>query len=146
MSGMVDWEKDSNPEKDGLTVDAAWSPVSKKTEFRGVRLSNKKEIFSFGPFGGGTNNVGEFLAIVNAMAYLKKNDLNIPIYSDSRTAISWVRNKCANTDLKNSDPNTELMNTILKAERWLKDNVFLGRIIKWNTRKWGEIPADYGRK
>jgi len=92
-------------------------------------------------------NVGEFLALVHALALLKKNnDNSTMIYTDSRTALSWVKNKRVKTTLKKTSKNKSIFLLVDRAITWLKSNSFETKIVKWNTEKWGEIPADFGRK
>jgi ribonuclease HI len=91
-------------------------------------------------------NIGEFLAIVHALAYLKQRDMSWPVYSDSRTAIAWIRRKKANTKLEQTEKNQKLFLLIRRAEEWLRHNTWPNRILKWETEYWGEIPADFGRK
>jgi len=130
-----------------LTVDAACSGNPGKVEYRGVLNQNKKEVFKMGPYNGGTNNVGEFLALVHALALLKNKNLDkLPIYSDSKIAMSWVRQKECKTKIAFDSSNKELLNLITRAENWLKNNSFRNPILKWETKAWGEIPADFGRK
>ena len=105
-----------------------------------------KVVFKQGPFEDGTNNVGEFLAIVAAATYLKSNGSKVPIYSDSATAMAWVRKKYANTKLVRTRKNEPLFVLIRKAEAWLHENPIHNRILKWQTKAWGEIAADFGRK
>jgi ribonuclease HI len=112
----------------------------------GVYTKNGRRIFYAGPFPDGTNNVGEFLAIVHALALLKSKKKTLPIYSDSETAIVWVRNKHANTKLKPTNANAQLFELIQRAEKWLKTNTWNIPVLKWETEWWGEIPADFGRK
>lgn len=132
---------------ESISVDAACSGNPGLMEYRGVRTSDKAELFQFGPINNGTNNIGEFLAIVHALALLqKKNDLNTPIYTDSKTAISWIKKKKANTKLKPDKANTQLFDMIQRAESWLKNNDWKNPLLKWETAHWGEIPADFGRK
>src|SRR5688500_376663 len=57
-----------------ISVDAACSGNPGAMEYRGVWTSDKTEIFHFGPVNNGTNNIGEFLAIVHALALLKKQN------------------------------------------------------------------------
>ena len=128
-----------------LAVDAACSGNPGPMEYRGVYLGDGKEIFHFGPVHG-TNNIGEFLAIVHALALLDKQGLKMPIYSDSRTAISWVRKKCCKTQLERTTETEQLFQLIERAETWLKNHRVTNPIIKWETNQWGEIPADFGRK
>ena len=141
---------DTLPERDiiynSIAVDAACSGNPGLLEYRGVIVADNTEIFHVGPLEDGTNNIGEFLAIVHALALLSKNSNNDPIYSDSLNAIKWVENKKCNTKLKKTDKNTTIFDLITRAEKWLELNSYSNKILKWNTKKWGEIPADFGRK
>ena len=128
-----------------LAVDAACSGNPGPMEYRGVYLGDGKEIFHFGPVHG-TNNIGEFLAIVHALAMLDKQGLKMTIYSDSRTAISWVRKKSCKTLLEHTEETEQLFQLIERAESWLKAHRVTIPIVKWETDQWGEIPADFGRK
>ena len=132
-------------ERYALAVDAACSGNPGPMEYRGVYLGDGKEIFHFGPVHG-TNNIGEFLAIVHALAMLDKQGLKMTIYSDSRTAISWVRKKCCKTQLERTEETEQLFQLIERAETWLKAHRVTTPIIKWETEQWGEVPADFGRK
>lgn len=130
-----------------LAVDAACSHNPGPVEYRGVDPNTGKQIFHVGPFQNGTNNIGEFLALVHAMAYMEKKGINYPIYSDSRNAILWIRQGKCKTKLKEDSRNAPLFDLIRRAERWLNThNVENYTILKWNTKEWGEIPADFGRK
>ncbi|HOU97491.1 MAG TPA: ribonuclease H family protein [Bacteroidales bacterium] len=133
------------PQK-GLCVDAAYSSSTHAMEYRGVVLPEKKEIFHQGPFYDATNNIGEFLALVHALALCKQKGWDDDIYSDSRTAIAWVRNKKTKTNLERTNRNEYLFELIVRAEKWLHENTFSNKIYKWETDLWGEIPADFGRK
>ena len=116
-------------------------------EYRGVLTHNKQEIFIKGPYKKGTNNIGEFLALVHGIALLKsKNKEDIPVYSDSKIAMSWVKKKQCKTNLHFDSSNKDLLKLIKRAESWLKNNSFKNPILKWETKAWGEIPADFGRK
>ena len=129
-----------------IAVDAACSGNPGKMEYRGVYLRTGKEIFHFGPVWG-TNNIGEFLAIVHGLALLKQKGLHdMPIYSDSVNAQIWVRKKKCKTTLERNEKTEELYKLIERAEAWLHNNTWRNQIIKWPTDEWGEIPADFGRK
>ena len=129
------------------SVDAACSGNPGRMEYQGVDTENKTLIFHFGPVPGGTNNIGEFLALVHALALLQKEGKPaFPIYTDSRTAMAWVRRKKANTQLKPTAVNRRLFELVKRAEDWLKSNSYKNPILKWDTDRWGEIPADFGRK
>jgi ribonuclease HI len=90
--------------------------------------------------------MGEFLAIVHALAHCKKHNITLPIYSDSRTAIAWVRNRLAKTTLERTAKNARVFELIQRAEDWLCTNTYVNHILKWETELWGENPADFGRK
>ena len=126
-------------------VDAACSGNPGPMEYRCVDLATGAVVFHFGPMHG-TNNIGEFLAIVHALALLKQNGSDMPLYSDSANAIAWVRRRHCNTRLAQTDANTPVFNLIARAEAWLTQNTYTTQIIKWPTHLWGEIPADFGRK
>lgn len=137
---------DSQPILDSLAVDAACNMVTKQMEYRGVHTRTQEVWFHQGPFQGATNNIGEFLALVHALALLKQKQINIPIYSDSITAIAWVRHKKHKSVVLPTEKNMVIFDLLQRAEFWLQNNIFTTPIIKWNTRCWGEIPADFGRK
>lgn len=129
------------------SVDAACSGNPGDMEYRGVETASGDELFRMGPFPDGTNNVGEFLALVHAIAMIHRADApDLPIYSDSQVALKWVRDKKAKTQLKRTGRNDDLFLLIKRAEQWLENHSFQSQLLKWNTRKWGEIPADFGRK
>ena len=138
-----------------LCVDAACSGNPGVMEYRGVYLLDihqggereEQELFRRGPFPEGTNNIGEFLAIVHGLALLQQqgND-TLPVYSDSRTAQSWVKQKHAKTKLQPTERNAVLFDMINRAEKWLQTHTWHNPILKWDTPHWGEIPADFGRK
>ena len=130
-----------------MAVDAACSHNPGPVEYQGVNADTGKQIFHIGPFENGTNNIGEFLALVHAMAYMEKKGINYPIYSDSRNAILWVRQGKCKTKLQEDNKNAPLFELVRRAEQWLNThNVRNYTILKWNTEEWGEIPADFGRK
>lgn len=135
-----------SPIANSLSVDAACNMVTGQMEYQGVHTTTRQQLFKMGPFQKGSNNIGEFLAIVHALAWCQKHNINLPIYTDSRTAMAWVRNKKANTKVAPSDANDQLFDMIDRAEQWLKNNTWTNPILKWETEAWGEIPADFGRK
>lgn len=129
-----------------LAVDAACSGNPGVMEFRGVIADTGTQVFHRGPYKSGTNNIGEFLAIVLGLAYLKQHNLPWVLYSDSRTALAWLRKGKAQTKLERTAQNVELFDMLQKAEQWLAQNSYTTPIYKWDTEHWGEIPADFGRK
>lgn len=131
---------------ESIAVDAACSGNPGFMEYRGVFVADGMEIFHVGPMAEGTNNIGEFLALVHALALLKKKKSTIPIYSDSVNAIKWVENKKCNTKLAQTPVNKPIFELIERAEAWLRSNHYSNSILKWETKSWGEIPADFGRK
>ncbi|MBQ4913233.1 ribonuclease H family protein [Maribacter sp. MMG018] len=138
--------KIGRPNYHSISVDAASSGNPGVMEYQGVDTKTGKKLFKQGPFEQGTNNIGEFLAIVHGLAYLKERKSDRIIYTDSRTAMSWVRKKKCNTKLVETDKNKELFNLVRRAIDWLNKNHYNTPIVKWETKAWGEIPADFGRK
>ena len=127
-------------------VDAACSGNPGPMEYRGVDLLTGNEIFHYGPVYG-TNNIGEFLAIVHALALMKRDNICKSIYSDSRNALNWIRRKKCRTRLERTEKTEKLFQIIERAENWLNNNEYDHiPILKWETEEWGEVPADFGRK
>ena len=126
------------PINESLAVDAACSGNPGDMEYRGVYTATGQEIFHIGPLKKGTNNVGEFLALVHGLALLKQKGSNLPIYS--------VKKKKCKTLLEREPVNEQIFDLIERAEKWLNTNTYTTTILKWETAEWGEIPADFGRK
>ena len=149
-AATVRWESlplgTPKPELNAIAVDAACSGNPGKMEYRGVYVATNTEIFKSPVFEGGTNNIGEFLAIVHCLAWQQKNRTNLPIYSDSVNGQKWVSQGLCRTKLVQNEKNRYLFEVIARAEKWLHDNTFRVPIRKWRTEIWGEIPADFGRK
>ena len=132
---------------DSIAVDGACSGNPGTMEYRGVDVMTGAELFHQGPFADATNNVGEFLALVHALAFFHNTgNTHTAIYSDSRTAMAWVRDRKCKTKLTRTTRNERLFAIIARAEVWLASHNPPNRIIKWQTDQWGEIPADFGRK
>jgi ribonuclease HI len=139
----------SKPLLPSICVDAACDGSPGRLEYRGVDLETGGQIFHAGPYSDGTNNVGEFLAIVGAIEWLRKKKSRLPIYSDSRNALAWVKAGKCRTTLVHTPRNAVLFDLILWAENMLRDLHQKGyepEILKWDTAAWGENPADFGRK
>lgn len=134
------------PILDSISVDAACAGVPGPVEYRAVETDTRVEVFRFGPFFNGTNNIGEFLAIVEALRMLTQQGRKIPIYTDSVTALAWVRARRCNTSHPQDALNAPLFRLVHDAEVWLRNSVYVNPILKWDTDAWGENPADFGRK
>lgn len=134
------------PILESISVDGAWDTFTGVVEYQGVETKTGKVLFKAGPFEDGTNNIVEFLSIVHALAYCKQHSLAIPIYSDSRNAIGWVNNKTQKTNHQKSEKNGKLFELLERAVKWLKENEYQNKVLKWETKAWGENPADFGRK
>ena len=133
--------------QESVAVDAACSGNPGDMEYRGVWVADGRQLFHVGPLKDGTNNIGEFLALVHALAMLKThNKPSLTIYSDSKIAQGWVKKGKCNTKLEKTGRNEEIFNLIDRAEKWLAVNKITNPIIKWETEDWGEIPADFERK
>ncbi|MDR1814059.1 MAG: ribonuclease H family protein [Tannerella sp.] len=132
--------------EESIAVDAACSGNPGDMEYRGVFVETGKELFHVGPMAQGTNNIGEFLALVHGLALLKQTDCAMPVYSDSHNAITWVKNKKCRTKLARTEANAQIFSLIERAEKWLQTHEYASPVLKWETSIWGEIPADFGRK
>lgn len=132
---------------DSLAVDAACSGNPGDMEYQGVHVRTGERIFHMGPLAEGTNNIGEFLALVHGLAWLKqRNSPKTPIYTDSKNAMAWIKAKTCRTKLERTPQNEAIFILIERAEKWLAANKVTNPILKWETEDWGEIPADFGRK
>ncbi len=137
---------DGTPVWQSIAVDAACSGNPGLMEYQGVETYTGKLLFRIGPLQDGTNNVGEFLALVHGLAYLKQQKIELPLYTDSKIAMGWIKKKKCNSKLIKNRKNTKIFELIARGEQWLKTNTYETEILKWQTKSWGEIPADFGRK
>ncbi|NJL11594.1 MAG: ribonuclease H [Microscillaceae bacterium] len=145
-TGKTPSEQSPRPFLEALCVDAACSGNPGPMEYRGVDLQTGKEVFHRA-YPLGTNNIGEFLAIVHGLALVVQAQVSYPlIFTDSRTALAWVKAKKCRTKLKASAKLATLFDHIQRAEKWLAEHNWATQLAKWETEKWGEIPADFGRK
>lgn len=144
---FVNYEAMPGIVRDSIAVDGACSGNPGVMEYRGVDVPTGAELFHAGPFQDATNNIGEFLAIVHALALFDQqgND-HTAIYSDSVTALAWIRARQCRSKLARTDANARLFEIIGRAERWLATHTWPNSLLKWKTSEWGEIPADFGRK
>lgn len=130
-----------------IAVDGACSGNPGLMEYRGVLVATGEEIFHVGPLADGTNNVAEYLALIHALALLfRRNDSVTPIYTDSATAVAWVRNRGCRTQLQPTETNRRIFEMIARANVWIRSHTPRNPILRWNTPLWGEIPADFDRK
>lgn len=150
--GSAAGKKTATPESapevdyDSISVDVGCSGNPGIVEYKGVDTRTGEIIFYQGPISKGTNNLGEFLAIVHGLAYLKKKGSKQTIYTDSVTALSWIRKKEVSTNLVRDASTEEIWTLVDRALKWLHTNTYTNKIVKWDTKKWGEIKADFGRK
>lgn len=135
-----------NPIEDAIAVDGAWDNNTGLVEYQGVYLKTNEVLFHVGPLEDGTINMVEFLAIVHALALCKQWHWNVPIYSDSKVALGWVRNKKSSSHHLPSEKNKKLFDMLARAKKWLHNNTYENELLKWETKAWGENPADFGRK
>lgn len=133
------------PIMESIATDAACSGNPGKMEYQGVSTKTKKQLFHYS-HPCGTNNIGEFLGLVHGLSYLKRHNLNLPLYTDSVNAMKWVKQKKCKTKLERNQKTEDLFQYIERAEKWLQENTYTTQILKWHTETWGEIPADFGRK
>lgn len=140
------WQSNPMVDCNAIAVDASCLGNPGVMEYRGVDMMTGQEIFRIGPFQDATNNIGEFLALVHVLALCKQQGSDRPIYSDSRTALSWLRRRGSRSTLKATARNAVVLRLLARADAWVKANTWPNRVMKWDTDHWGEIPADFGRK
>ena len=146
-ASIVNYEAIPEIRRDAIAVDGACAKNPGPMEYRCVRVADGSEVFHMGPLADGTNNVGEYLALVHALAMLdKQGDHLTPIYSDSRTAMAWIRNRGHKSKLARTPRNGRIFELLDRADAWIRTHTLLNPILKWDTERWGEIPADFGRK
>ncbi len=142
----MDYEKlKDKVDFNAIAVDAGCSGNPGPMEYQGVYLGNEQQLFHYGPIRG-TNNIGEFLAIVHALALIKQKGWNMKVYSDSYNAILWVNNRKCKTKLELTPETQKAHELVQRAEKWLRENPQHAPVLKWETSQWGEVPADFGRK
>lgn len=144
----VDYSRFPEIRLDAIAVDGACSKNPGPTEYRCVHVGTGQQLFHNGPLQGGSNNIGEYLALVHALAMLeRRGDTTTPVYSDSRTALAWLRHRSHNSKIVPTPDNREVMELLQRADRWLQAHPDIPNpVLKWDTERWGEIPADFGRK
>lgn len=145
-AGKPDYMTIPEVDLDAWAVDASCLGNPGRMEYQGVELMTGRTLFRIGPFDDATNNIGEFLAIVHAMALMAKEGKYHNIYSDSVSGMAWVRTHKIKTQLKQTPKNTKLFEIMARAVAWLNTHQFPAKVMKWQTERWGEIPADFGRK
>jgi len=143
---QMDWRRVAEIDPNGIAVDAACARNPGPLEYRGVSLSTGQILFEQKAMKKGTNNLGEFIAIVSALALCQKNKWTVPIYTDSETALAWLKNKKVKSELPRDHDSEEVWGQVDKALEWLAQHNYPNPVLKWQTEKWGEIPADFGRK
>ena len=145
-AGQPDYMTIPEVDLDAWAVDASCLGNPGKMEYQGVELMTGRTLFRIGPFDDATNNIGEFLAIVHAMALMEKEGKTHNIYSDSVSGMAWVRTHKVKTQLKPTERNRKVFELMARAVTWLNTHQYQGKVLKWQTDRWGEIPADFGRK
>lgn len=144
--GQPDYMTNPEVDLDAWAVDASCQGNPGRMEYQGVELMTGRTLFRIGPFDDATNNIGEFLAIVHAMALMAREGRFHNIYSDSVSGMAWVRNRKVKTQLQSTPRNAKVFELMARAVTWLQTHQFPAKVLKWQTDRWGEIPADFGRK
>lgn len=134
-------------DKNSIAVDASCIGNPGPMEYQWIDLQTKKRIIYWWVYPKWTNNLGEFLAIVQALQYIEKHKLKKIIYTDSQTALFRIQSKKIKTTLQTTPQTTKLLIDIQVAIAWLKTHqIDYNSIQKRDTANRWEIPADFGRK
>lgn len=130
----------------GICVDGSSRGNPGIAEYKAIDLSTGKELFKIN-IGVSTNNIAEFIGLTHAINFARKNGYD-NVYSDSQTAIAWVRNRKAKTSLRLNSETSKSINYLQHSEKYLQtlEPTFFKIVKKWETKKWGENPADFGYK
>lgn len=129
---------------EGLAVDASLIKDN-VGEYQIFDIKTQKIIYNSGIYQNTTVNIMEFLAIACAILIIDSNEnfKDYSIYSDSATALTWIRNKEIKTN-NSPDPNT--LNELRAAIEYIKVRPGNIPVKKWNTKVLKDIPADFKRK
>lgn len=133
-----------------IYVDGACSGNSASNgiaEYRIVGDDKVTEIYRSRKFRG-TNNIAEYLALCHAILLMNRDFPNekFTIWSDSVTAIAWLRDEPKSAMTLNDDT-AWTINQVWKAHKSIKNSHNMNcRVEKWDTKTRGEIPADFGNK
>jgi len=142
--------------KKGFVVDGSTRGNPGPSEYRAMNLATGEVVFHC-KIGIATNNITEFIALAHCVLYCIQNDLTTEIYTDSQTALSWLRKKSTNSSLPNNEKTAiarDYMNRIIAKlkdvniiydgiDTKVNDNIIVS---KWYSSEYGEIPADFGYK
>ena len=131
------------PPEAGIAVDAACAGAVGPLEYRGIDLRTGETVFAEGPVDAGTNNLGEFLAIVRALEMLDRQEVSGPIWSESDVAIAWVGEGRHRSSVKPTDRNRELRRRLCRAELFLVDAPAPADVRRWRSDAWGAIPVEF---
>lgn len=121
-------------------VDASCMGNPGVMEYRGVELATGREIFRVG-FPKGTNNIGEYLAIVHALALMEKTGKWHNIYTDSKNALLWLRTRNPKTKLAVEPATARLHAVLSRATAWLKAHPGVPRLLFKSPATRPEQPA-----
>lgn len=129
----------------GIAVDGYCDQSTNRGGYKGIDISTGEILFQRN-YSYTTNNICEFLAVCHALGYNKKNNSEYGIiFTDSQVAISWLRNQKINSGI-NMEKGKDVLEDVGKCIRWISEQKRLTPVVKWETKVWGEIPADFGNK
>ena len=154
LNATRDWQLSGGPKKkssskpkvpggplptEGLTSDAGTHGNPGPCEYQVTDLKGK--ILEHRHLGVHTNNYAE-LAGIEAMVRIAGERGESVCWTDSTIAMGWIRSGRLGPTVREPELIKGLIHRInaLQAEY---PNVTLK---KWNTREWGQIPSDFGRK
>lgn len=144
-----------NKPKLGIVVDGSTRGNPGPSEYRAIDLQTG-EILFHKKIGIATNNITEFIALGHALLYCLDKKIKTTIYSDSQTALSWLKKGDINSNLSNNERTKVAIDFLNRIILKLSNidikfdglDLICGDIVitKWYTSEYGEIPADFGNK
>lgn len=127
------------PPREGICSDAGTHGNPGPCEYQVCDLKGK--VLEHKKLGVHTNNYAELAGIGAMLQYAAINGIT-KCWTDSQIAIGWIASGRLGPTVHERDV---ILRMVTEIQTILRKNPKL-ELLKWHTKKWGEIPADFGRK
>lgn len=123
-------------------------------EWRVVDLVTGHEIHRSNIYPQGTISLAELLAIYDGLKFFMDANLHneeFPfLYTDSKVAYEWANGRPIKSSLPVNEATGPLWSMVWSDQGWAElpevRDVIKDKLRMWNTKEWGENPADLGYK